>query len=93
MTDEANPFRATAGLRIDPAAAGSGWSSGWASNPARCPVAFRKAIEETVRQTLREGFGGWPVTGCTVTMTHSGYAPPAPAGWADGPTRPRTSAP
>ena len=62
--------------RPDP---GSG--SGWASKPGALPVAFRKAIEETARQTLREGLQGWPVTDCTVTLTHSGYTPPPPSGW------------
>jgi ribosomal protection tetracycline resistance protein len=81
MTDAANPFRATAGLRIDPAAAGSGVGFRLGIEPGALPVAFRKAIEETVRQTLREGLQGWPVTDCTVTLTHSGYAPPPPTGW------------
>jgi ribosomal protection tetracycline resistance protein len=81
MSDEANPFRATAGLRIDPAAAGSGVGFRLGIEPGALPVAFRKAIEETVRQTLREGLQGWPVTDCTVTLTHSGYTPPPPSGW------------
>ena len=45
------------------------------------PAAFRKAIEETVRHALRDGLSGWPVTDCTVTLTHSGYTPPPPSGW------------
>ena len=81
MADQANPFRATAGLRIDPAAAGSGIGFRLGIEPGALPVAFRKAIEETVRQTLREGLRGWPVTDCTVTVTHSGYTPPPPSGW------------
>jgi ribosomal protection tetracycline resistance protein len=81
MSDQANPFRATAGLRIDPAAAGSGVGFRLGIEPGALPVAFRKAIEETVRQTLREGLRGWPVTDCTVTLTHSGYTPPPPYGW------------
>jgi ribosomal protection tetracycline resistance protein len=39
------------------------------------PYAFFKAVEETVNETLRQGIHGWQVTDCTVTMTHSGYAP------------------
>ena len=81
MTDEANPFRATAGLRIDPAAAGSGVGFRLGIESGALPAAFRKAIEETVRQTLREGLRGWLVTDCTVTLTHSGYTPPPPSGW------------
>jgi ribosomal protection tetracycline resistance protein len=81
MADQANPFRATAGFRIDPAAAGSGVGFRLGIEPGALPAAFRKAIEETVRQTLREGLRGWPVTDCTVTLTRSGYTPPPPSGW------------
>ena len=81
MSDEANPFRATAGLRIEPAAAGSGVRFRLGIEPGTLPVAFQKAVEETVRDTLREGLSGWPVTDCTVTLTHSGYTPPPPFGW------------
>ena len=81
MSDEANPFRATAGLRIEPAAAGAGIRFRLGIEPGALPVAFQKAVEETVRDTLREGLSGWPVTDCTVTLTHSGYTPPPPFGW------------
>ncbi len=39
------------------------------------PYAFFKAVEDTVRETLGQGLHGWPIPDCTVTMTHSGYAP------------------
>jgi ribosomal protection tetracycline resistance protein len=81
MSDEANPFRATAGLRIEPAAAGSGVQFRLGIEPGAMPVAFQKAVEETVRDTLREGLSGWPVTDAVVTLTHSGYTPPPPFGW------------
>ena len=81
MSDQDNPFRATAGLRIDPAPAGSGVRFRLGIEPGALPVAFQKAIEETVRDTLREGLAGWPVTDCTITLTHSGYTPPPPFGW------------
>ncbi|HEY9242238.1 MAG TPA: hypothetical protein VIP48_09670 [Streptosporangiaceae bacterium] len=81
MSDEDNPFRATAGLRIEPAAAGSGVRFRLGIEPGALPPAFQKAVEETVRDTLREGLSGWPVTDCTVTLTHSGYTPPPPFGW------------
>jgi ribosomal protection tetracycline resistance protein len=81
MSDDANPFRATAGLRIEPAAAGSGVRFRLGIEPGALPVAFRHAVEETVRETLREGLSGWPVTDSTVTLTHSGYTPPPPFGW------------
>ncbi len=81
MSDEANPFRATAGLRIEPAPAGSGVRFRLGIEPGALPVAFQKAVEETVRETLREGLSGWPVTDAVVTLTHSGYTPPPPFGW------------
>jgi len=81
MSDDANPFRATAGLRIEPAAAGAGVRFLLGIEPGALPAAFRNAVEETVRETLREGLSGWPVTDCTVTLTHSGYTPPPPFGW------------
>jgi ribosomal protection tetracycline resistance protein len=81
MSDDANPFRASAGLRIEPAAAGAGVRFQLGIEPGALPVAFRNAVEETVRETLREGLSGWPVTDCTVTLTDSGYTPPPPFGW------------
>jgi ribosomal protection tetracycline resistance protein len=81
MSDEANPFRATAGLLIEPAAAGSGVRFRLGIEPGALPAAFQKAVEETVRDTLREGLSGWPVTDAVVTLTHSGYTPPPPFGW------------
>jgi ribosomal protection tetracycline resistance protein len=72
----ANPFRATVGLRVEPA-----------REPAQdvefrlgvelgsMPLGFFTAVEDAVRATLRQGLCGWPVT-CRVTMTHSGFAPP-----------------
>jgi ribosomal protection tetracycline resistance protein len=70
-----NPFLATVGLRIDPALAGSGVRFRLEIELGALPLAFLRAVEETVRETLRQGIYGWEVTDCTVTMTHSGYAP------------------
>jgi ribosomal protection tetracycline resistance protein len=81
MSDEANPFRATVGLRIVPGAAGSGVTFLLGIERGALPVAFLKAIEEAVHQTLREGLRGWRVTDCTVTLTHSEFTPPPPYGW------------
>ncbi|HSZ43050.1 MAG TPA: translation factor GTPase family protein [Trebonia sp.] len=44
-------------------------------SPGDMPPAFFTAVEETVHEALREGLHGWQVTGCLVTMTHSGYYP------------------
>jgi ribosomal protection tetracycline resistance protein len=76
-----NPFRATVGLRLEPAAEGSGVQFGLEVEAGSMPFAFIKAVEETVRDTLREGLHGWQVTDCQVLLTHSGYTPPPPYGW------------
>jgi ribosomal protection tetracycline resistance protein len=68
-----NPFLATVGLRIDPAAAGSGAEFRLEVELGSMPLAFFRAVEDTVRETLRQGIYGWEVTDCTVAMTHSGY--------------------
>ncbi len=70
---ETNPFLATVGLRVEPAAPGSGVHFRLEVELGSMPTAFFKAVEETVRQTLHQGIHGWEVPDCTVTMTHSGY--------------------
>jgi ribosomal protection tetracycline resistance protein len=78
-----NPFLATVGLRVDPAAAGSGVTFGLEVKVGSVPLyvykaveEFQKALEDTVRDTLRQGLYGWQVTDCTVTLTQSGYVSP-----------------
>jgi ribosomal protection tetracycline resistance protein len=68
-----NPFLATVGLRIEPAAAGSGVAFRIEAELGSMPLAFFKAVEDTVRVTLHQGLHGWEVTDCIVAMTHSGY--------------------
>jgi ribosomal protection tetracycline resistance protein len=70
-----NPFLATVGLRIDPAAINSGVEFRLEVELGSMPLAFHKAVEDTVKATLHQGIYGWQVTDCTVTLTHSGYAP------------------
>ncbi|GGO90318.1 elongation factor G [Wenjunlia tyrosinilytica] len=70
-----NPFLATVGLRVEPAPVGSGVEFRLGVELGSMPYAFFKAVEETVMETLRQGIHGWQVPDCTVTMTHSGYAP------------------
>ncbi|MFT2015658.1 GTP-binding protein [Streptomyces sp. 796.1] len=69
-----NPFLATVGLRVEPAAEGSGVAFRLAVELGALPHAFTKAIEETVRETLGQGLYGWAVPDCVVTLTRSGYA-------------------
>ncbi|WP_314171750.1 TetM/TetW/TetO/TetS family tetracycline resistance ribosomal protection protein [Streptomyces winkii] len=75
MNKDPNPFLATVGLRIEPAPPGSGVRYGLEVELGSMPYAFMRAVEDTVRETLREGVHGWQIPDCTVTMTHSGYAP------------------
>jgi ribosomal protection tetracycline resistance protein len=70
-----NPFLATVGLRVRPAAAGSGITFRLGIELGALPLAFLKAIEETVRLTLQQGLRGWQVTDVEVTLTRSGYWP------------------
>jgi ribosomal protection tetracycline resistance protein len=71
-----NPFRATVGLRIDPAPTGTGTTFRLGVELGSMPTAFFTAVEDAVRETLQQGLRGWQVTDCTVTMTHSGHKPP-----------------
>ena len=70
-----NPFAATVGLRVDPAAINSGVEFRLEVELGSIPLPFHKAVEESVYDTLRQGLSGWQVTDCTVTMTHSGFWP------------------
>ena len=73
--DPANPFLATVGLRAEPAALGAGVTFALEVERGAMPAAFFAAVEDAVRATLAAGPHGWPVPDCTVTLTHSGYAP------------------
>ena len=64
-----DPFVATVGLRVSPAAAGSGLRFRSEVQPGWMPLAYFTAIEDGVRATLRQGLYGWRVTDCTVTLT------------------------
>jgi ribosomal protection tetracycline resistance protein len=69
-----NPFLATVGLRIEPAAPGSGVTFRRDDvELGSMPLAFFRVVEEVVHESLRQGLRGWQVTDCAVTMTHSGY--------------------
>jgi ribosomal protection tetracycline resistance protein len=70
-----NPFLATVGLRIEPAAVGSGVAFRLEVELGSMPLAFFRAVEDTLRDVLQQGIHGWQVTDCAVTMTHSGYLP------------------
>jgi ribosomal protection tetracycline resistance protein len=73
LREPPNPFLATVGLRIEPAALDSGVEFRLEVELGSMPLAFFRAVEDTLRDTLQQGIFGWEVTDCTVTMTHSGY--------------------
>lgn len=70
---ETNPFIATIGLRIGPAAPGSGTIYRVGVEIGLMPGSFHTAVEEAVRETLRQGIYGWPVTDCLVTLIRAAY--------------------
>lgn len=87
-----NPFRATVGLRVAPAPAGSGFTFSSEVDHRAAPLyvyrtmgEFTRAMQAYIVNTLREGLSGWQVTDCAVTLVQSGYSSP------DGP--PSTNGP
>ena len=83
-----NPFHADLGLRIEPAAPGSGIEVAVAPglDPRDAPLytfktfgAFVEHMDEHVRLALTEGLHCWQVTDCVVTVTKIAYS------LADGP--------
>lgn len=75
IDDGGNPFLATVGLRIEPAAVGSGTEVGLEVELGSMPPAFFAAVREGVAGTLAEAVHGWSVPDCRVVVTHSGYYP------------------
>jgi ribosomal protection tetracycline resistance protein len=73
LHEGANPFLATIGLRVQPAAPGAGVTFIREVELGSMPLAFFRAVEDTVRTTLQQGLHGWQVVDCAVAMTHSGY--------------------
>ena len=70
-----NPFLATVGLRVEPAAPRSGVAYRVGIELGSMPAAFFRAVQEAVDDALRQGLHGWRVTDCAVTLKHSGYWP------------------
>ena len=72
MSENGNPFYATVGLRVEPAASGSGLR--YVRQLGALPLAFYRAIEETVHETFTQGLCGWDVTDCVVILTQAGFS-------------------
>jgi ribosomal protection tetracycline resistance protein len=66
-------FHAGLGLRVAPAAPGSGVHYGLEVELGSLPLAFHRAIEQAVRQALEQGAHGWPVTDAAVTLIDCAY--------------------
>ncbi len=86
LNTDANPFRATIGLRVEPGPVSSGIEFRMRVEPPAMPMyvyksaeAFTSYMAQYVRRTLREGRFGWHVTDCIVTMIDCTYS------LADGP--------
>ena len=69
-------FWATVGLRVEPAATGSGVRFVDDTEWGALPQAFHRAVEEMVLRSLEQGLYGWEVTDCTVTLAEVGYHSP-----------------
>jgi ribosomal protection tetracycline resistance protein len=83
-----NPFRATLGLRVEPAPIGSGVVVGLDVDPRLVPIYLYKTVDafvermgQYVREILEEGLCGWKVIDCVVTIFDCGYGAP---GTSDG---------
>ncbi|HEX2221458.1 MAG TPA: translation factor GTPase family protein [Candidatus Limnocylindria bacterium] len=78
-----NPFLATLGLRVEPAASGSGIQLRLEVDVRLLPLYVYRTVEtfmehmrQYVREALEEGLAGWRVTDCTVTVVDCGYRAP-----------------
>jgi ribosomal protection tetracycline resistance protein len=70
-----NPYLATVGLRVEPAAPGAGVRFELAVERGSMPPAFFVATKQGLRTALHQGPYGWRIEDCVVTMTASGYYP------------------
>ena len=80
---ETNPFRATIGLRVDPAPHGTGFEFRLQLDHRRVPIYaykrlenFEQAMRQYFLEALQEGLYGWQVRDCVVTMTDGNYSSP-----------------
>ncbi|WP_425586534.1 GTP-binding protein [Streptomyces ziwulingensis] len=71
-----NEFFQTVGVRIEPAAAGSGNQFLREAEEGLLPRAYHRAIESAAMSTLQQGLYGWEVTDCLVILTKIGYEAP-----------------
>ena len=72
MSESGNPFYATVGFSVEPAAPGSGIR--FVHQLGALPLGFYRAIEATMHETFAQGLSGWEVTDCVVTLTQAGFS-------------------
>lgn len=70
---------ASVGLRVEPAAAGSGVEYLMGVERGYLIPSFHVAIEESLAAVTGEGLFGWRVTDCRVTLIHGRYHAPTPS--------------
>ncbi|TDD59859.1 TetM/TetW/TetO/TetS family tetracycline resistance ribosomal protection protein [Kribbella antibiotica] len=71
-TDD-NPYLATIGLRVGPAAPGTGITIELDVELGSMPRSFFTAIEESIHEQLRHGLSGWEIPDAVVGITRTGY--------------------
>jgi ribosomal protection tetracycline resistance protein len=78
-----NPFVATLGFRVEPAAPGSGLDFRLEVDHGTMPLyvygdveAFRDTLADLAAETLGQGLSGWGVTDCAVALVECDYAAP-----------------
>jgi len=83
LNAESNPFRATIGLRVEPAPIDSGIEFRAEVDHRTVPLyvfktgdSFAEHMDQYVREALQEGLYGWQVTDCRVTLTECNYSVP-----------------
>ncbi|MFD7814003.1 GTP-binding protein [Streptomyces sp. NPDC059785] len=85
MGDPGHLHRFTLGVRVEPAAPGSGVELVIAAERSGLPLhvyatmdGFRAALSDHIAEPLSSGPHGWPVTDLRITVTDSGYPPAGP---------------
>jgi ribosomal protection tetracycline resistance protein len=74
-SEHTTPYLATLGVRVEPAAVGSGLTCDLEVELGSMPPAFFAATWEGVRMALAQGLSGWEIPDARVVLTHTGYWP------------------
>jgi ribosomal protection tetracycline resistance protein len=74
-SEQATPYLATLGFRVEPAPAGSGLACDLEVERGSMPPAFFAATWEGVRAALAQGRSWWAIPDARVVLTQTGYCP------------------